>query len=261
MLLAGTAAHAASPGFGSWASGEQAEVRLIVGGIGDDGRLSGGIEIMLEPGWWTYWRSPGAAGVPPVIDFGQSTNLGAVAIAFPVPERHDDGYGATNIYPGGVILPFTAEVPDPSARVELRLSLDLGVCQEICIPDRVEASIDVPGGLDARVAAATLAGARARVPGPPLPGVLAVESARRSGGDDAHPVFDIVVTAPADAEMFVEGPSDWYAGVPERLADAEPPTYRVTIDRVGATSPIAGGMLRVTLAADGKAVEQVVGID
>jgi hypothetical protein len=49
--------------------------------------------------------------------------------------------------------------------------------------------------------------------------------------------------------------------VPERLPDAEPPTYRVTIDRVGAKSPIAGGTLRVTLAADGKAIEQVVGID
>jgi DsbC/DsbD-like thiol-disulfide interchange protein len=261
LLLAGTAAHAGQPGFGPWASGEQAEVRLIAGGIGDDGRLSGGIEIMLEPGWWTYWRSPGAAGVPPVIDFAGSENLGTVAVAFPLPERHDGGYGATNIYPGGVILPFTAEIPDPSAPVELKLSLDLGVCQEICIPDRVEASIDVPAGLDARIAAATLAGARARVPGAPLPGVLAVESARRTGGDDQHPVFDIVVTAPVDAEMFVEGPADWYAGVPERLSGVTPPTYRVTIDRVGATSPIAGGALRVTLAADGKAIEQVVGID
>jgi DsbC/DsbD-like thiol-disulfide interchange protein len=261
LLLAGTAVHAGQPGFGPWASGEQAEVRLIAGGIGDDGRLSGGIEIMLEPGWWTYWRSPGAAGVPPVIDFAGSENLGAVSVAFPLPERHDAGYGATNIYPGGVILPFTAEVPDPSAPVELRLALDLGVCQEICIPDRVEASVDVPAGLDARVAAATLAGARARVPGAPMPGVFAVESARRTGGDDQHPVFDIVVTAPADAEMFVEGPADWYAGVPERLSDAVPPTYRVTIDRVGATSPIDGGTLRVTLAADGKAIEQVVGID
>jgi len=254
-------ADAAPPGFGSWSGGNGAEVRLITGGIGEDGRLRGGIEIMLDPGWWTYWRTPGAAGLPPVIDFGASGNLGPVTVSFPLPERHDDGYGATNVYPGGVILPFSAEVPDPSAPVELKLGLDIGICQKVCIPEHVEAALSVPPGLRSAVAGATLAGAVARVPGPPIPGVLSVDAVRRSGGDDTHPVFEIAVTAPPDATMFVEGPPDWFAGVPERIEGAAEARYRVAIDRVGATSPIAGARLHVTLAAGGKAIEQTVPID
>jgi len=261
LALVPLPAAAASPGFGPWASGAEAEVRLIAAGVGEDGRLHGGIEVMLDPGWWTYWRTPGAAGLPPVIDFAASTNLGAVTVQFPLPSRHDDGYGATNVYPDGVLLPFTAEVPDPAAPISLSLTLDIGVCQEVCIPEHVEATLELPAGMTSRVAAATLAGARARVPGPPMPGVLAVESARRSGGDDKHLVVDVVVTAPDDAAIFVEGPPDWFAGVPERLPDGGAATYRVPIDRVGAKSPIAGASLRVTLAAGGKAVEQVVPLD
>ena len=260
IALQGPAA-AAPAGFGPWGEGASAKVRLVAGGIGDDGKLHGGIEIMLEPGWWTYWRTPGAAGLPPVIDFSGSDNLGAVTVRYPLPERHDDGYGATNVYPDGVLLPFTADVPDAGGPVDLKLALDIGVCQEVCIPEHVTAELSVPAGLKSPLAGATLAGAIARVPGPPVPGVLAVESVRRSGGDDTHPEFEIAVTAPKDTEMFVEGPPDWFAGVPEPVAGSSPPTYRVTIDRIGSKHPIAGESLRVTLAADGKAVEQSVPID
>lgn len=254
-------ANAAQPGFGPWTGSEQAQVRLIAAGVGKDGRLAAGIEIMLEPGWWTYWRTPGAAGIPPVIDFSGSQNAGAFEVSFPLPERHDAGYGASNIYEGGVLLPVTMGVPDPDAPVELRLSLDLGVCREVCIPERVEAALTVAPGMHDRVAAATLAGARAKVPGPPRPGSLAVDGARRSGGTDQRPVFDIVVTAPDNVEMFVEGPADWFPGTPERVADAGGATYRVAFDRLGAKTPIDGVSLRVTLAAGGKAIEQVVPID
>jgi len=254
-------AAAAQPGFGPWADGEEARVRLVSAGVSADGRLSAGIEIMLEPGWRTYWRTPGAAGIPPAIDLSGSVNLGAVEVSFPLPQRHDDGYGVSNVYEGGVLLPFTADVPDPAAPIELRLSLDLGACEEVCIPEHVEATLTIPPGVTDRVAAATLAGARAQVPGPPQPGVLAVESARRNGGTDKRPVFDIVVTAPPDAEMFVEGPPDWFPGVPDRIGGAGQPTYRVAFDRIGAKTPMEGVTLRVTLVADGKAIEQVVAAD
>ena len=259
--LSALPAEAAQPGFGAWGGSEQARVRLLAAGVGEDGQLSGGIEIRLQPGWWTYWRTPGAAGIPPVVDFDGSGNLGDVSVSYPLPQRHDDGYGVSNVYTDGVLLPFEATVPDPSAPVELRLALDLGVCNEVCIPEHVEATLTLEPGVLDRVAAATLAGARAQVPGPPEPGRLAVASARRNGGSDTHPVFDVSVTAPDDATVFVEGPVDWFAGVPERILKGGSVVYRVTFDRIGARTPIDGATLRVTLAAGGKAVEQTVPVE
>jgi DsbC/DsbD-like thiol-disulfide interchange protein len=261
LVLGAPPATAAQPGFGAWSGSEQAKVRLIAAGIGEDGKLAAGIELLLQPGWWTYWRTPGAAGIPPTIDFSRSGNTGAYSVSFPLPSRHDDGYGASNVYEGGVLLPVVVDVPDPGAPVELRLSLDLGVCREVCIPEHVEAALTIQPGMRDRVAAATLAGARAQVPGPPEPGVLDVISARRNGGGDKRPVFDIAVIAPGDVEVFVEGPVDWFPGVPERVTGANETTYRVAFDRIGAKSPIDGASLRVTLAADGKAVEATVPIE
>jgi DsbC/DsbD-like thiol-disulfide interchange protein len=260
LALIVPAAAAERPGFGPWSDGAKARVRLIAAGVDGEGRLSGGIEIMLEPGWWTYWRTPGAAGIPPVIDFSASRNLGPVAVSFPLPTRHRDDYGASNVYEDGVLLPFTAPVPEPGQPVELRLTLDLGVCETVCVPDRVEAALTLPPNVADKVAAATLAGARARLPGPPLPGEFEVTRAWRSGGSDDHPVFDVAVTAPAIDAVFVEGPPDWFPGAPEPVAGSGL-IYRVGFDRVGAVTPLAGAALRVTIAAGGRAIEQTVPLD
>ncbi len=256
------ASNVAKAEFGQWVVLDKARARLIAAGIGKDGRLEAGIEIMLDPGWKTYWRTPGAAGLPPVIDFGASGNLGAVEVRFPVPERDEDEYGVSNVYHDGVMLPVEAEVPDPAAPIDLRLALDFGVCEEVCIPEHIEAEVNVQPGVVDRLASATLAGARAQLPGPPVPGVLSVDAVQRSGGDETKPDFELTVSAPADAELFVEGPADWYSGAPERVADdGDKGVYRVTFDRLGAKTPIKGASLRVTIVADGKAVEQSVALD
>ena len=45
-----------------------------VGGA-DNGELLAGVQIRLEPGWKTYWRTPGDSGVPPSFDWSGSKNL------------------------------------------------------------------------------------------------------------------------------------------------------------------------------------------
>src|SRR5262245_7846953 len=89
MLLTAVPALAAT---GEWISDGKAKVRLVAEGVDTAGRLRAGLEIALDPGWHTYWRSPGDSGVAPVIDFSGSRNVGPVETAFPVPERLDDGY-------------------------------------------------------------------------------------------------------------------------------------------------------------------------
>ena len=144
IVAAGPAAVAAT---GAWQGEGNAQVRLIAAGIGDDGQLEAGLEISLQPGWKTYWRTPGDAGVAPLFDFAASSNIdGPVKVEFPVPHRVDDGYAVSNVYEGYVVLPVSAKVSDPESATTLALSLDIGVCAEICIPEHYDLSLEVAPG-------------------------------------------------------------------------------------------------------------------
>ncbi len=252
----------AAAAVGKWASGTEAKVRLVAAGIGDDGRLAAGIEITLPPGWKTYWRNPGDAGIAPVFDFSASSNLGIADVSFPPPRRFDDGYSLTNVYEDSVFLPMSAEVSDPGKAVYLSVDVRLGVCQEVCVPDEVKASVTVPAGEDDKDAAGMLAKARAALPGPPQPGVFFVDGVTRDGGTDERPAFRFALTAPdpAHTTVFVEGPPDWYASAP--VPDTEEAgDYTVTFDRLVAKTPIVGAHLRFTVVSGDHAIEQAIGLD
>jgi DsbC/DsbD-like thiol-disulfide interchange protein len=261
LTLGAAAAEAAA---GPWVGGGKARIRLVAAGIDASGKLDAGLEIALDPGWHTYWRSPGDSGIAPAIDFSGSRNLGPVAVAFPLPERHDDGDAVTNIYTGSIVLLLSARLTDAAAGADLSLKLDIGVCADVCVPDHFEATLAVkPGENDAEVGK-ELAESRKRLPGPPEPGGFAVIGATRQSGADKRPTFDVAVTLPqvSGAEVFVEGPVDWYPDAPKLVSDqGSQATYRVTFDRLTSKVPIAGTKLRVTIVSAGRAIEQWVPLD
>ncbi len=248
----------------AWQGEGQAKVRLIAAGIDTDGRIAAGIEIALEPGWKTYWRTPGDAGIAPLIDFSASTNVADTITEFPVPSRYDDGYAVTNVYEDYVVLPVTVTPKDRKASTELALSLDIGVCAEICIPEHYDLTLDlVPGEYDATVEA-ILTGARASLPGAPKPGILEVDRIDRVGGTDKRPVFEVDVLArdAAAADIFVEGPVDWYPALPKLMAaDDTRATFSVEFNRLGSRTPIGGNTFTVTVVSNGKAIADTITAD
>ena len=106
-LVCGFAAQAqpASP----WVANEHAQARMIsaITAVGQGETLPLGLEFRMAPGWKIYWRSPGDAGFPPTIDWSRSTNLAAVAIDWPVPQRYEIFGLTTYVYQDSVILPLS----------------------------------------------------------------------------------------------------------------------------------------------------------
>jgi DsbC/DsbD-like thiol-disulfide interchange protein len=264
FLLALGGAGEAQAAIGDWAEQDNARVRLVAAGMDADGLLEAGVDIELAPGWKTYWRSPGDAGIPPRIDFSASTNVApAVEIAYPAPHRIDDGFTATNVYEDAVLFPIRLKLIDPSKPAKLVLGLDIGVCEEVCIPSRFDLSLDIdPRAKDAE-AAELIADAQAKVPGPPEPGVLAAESIERDGGTDRKPVFalDLILPDPDKAEVFVEGPADWYPAPPV-LASTEGNRARYTVEfsRTGSKVPIGGNEFRVTVVTPDRSMESTLSL-
>jgi DsbC/DsbD-like thiol-disulfide interchange protein len=265
LVLLVTATMPAGAATGDWVGEGNARVRLLAAGVNADGRLAAGIEIDLDPGWKTYWRSPGDAGIAPVADFSASTNIGGpVEIGFPVPHRLDDGYAVTNIYEGRIVLPLSAAVTDAASAVKLAVGLDIGVCEEICVPAHYDLTLEVPAGESDPEAGAILADAEANLPGKPEPDVFAVESIVRTAGTDKRPVFDIGIVAPdaGKSEIFVEGPIDWYPAPPKLFAtEGNRATFSIEFSRLGAKTPIGGNDFRVTIVSGGRAIEDVVTLD
>src|ERR1700709_392068 len=79
-----------------WVKDGHSAVRLLAGSR-SGAVLLGGIAFQLQPGWHTYWRTPGDSGVPPRIDFSKSENIEAVTILWPAPIKFEDGGGGTSL--------------------------------------------------------------------------------------------------------------------------------------------------------------------
>ena len=97
--------------------------------------LLGGIAIQLQPGWKTYWRTPGDSGVPPRFDFSKSDNVEAVTVLWPAPMKFDDGAGGYSL---GYKQPGRAAAADRRQNadkpVTLRADINYAVCDKLCIP-------------------------------------------------------------------------------------------------------------------------------
>jgi len=258
------AAFSAAAATGDWAQGQRAEVRLLAAGVDGRGQLSAAIEIRLPEGWHTYWRNPGDAGVPPLVDFSAARNIADPVVDFPVPTRRDEGDDVVdNVYYDHVVLPVRASVPERGKPAALILSMKLGVCQEVCIPDEVHASVSIAPGQSDAAAAAIIATAEAAVPGAPQPGVFALDAVSREGGSDGHPVIRFSGTVPdaANAQVFIEPPEGWAPYTPEfQPGVAGKASYVVKFTRLGSPVAIAGARFRVTIASGGRAIDQTLAL-
>jgi len=155
---------------GAWAESAHAKVRLVaaVPATGAAAGVSLGLEIVLEPGWKTYWRSPGEGGMPPRFDWRGSANLAGVTVAWPAPKRFEIGGMESVGYSDRVILPLEAKLARPGAPLAVKLALRYAVCREICMLVEADLALDLPAAAPqagARSAhAADIAAFQARVP-------------------------------------------------------------------------------------------------
>ena len=149
----GSAARAET---GAWAESAHAKARLIAAtsGTGEATSVRLGLEIKLEPGWKTYWRSPGEGGMPPRFDWSGSANVGHLDTAWPAPKRFEIGGLESVGYANHVILPLDVALAKPGEPLAARLSLQYAVCREICMLVEARLALDLPAGAGAETAQA-----------------------------------------------------------------------------------------------------------
>ncbi|HXQ39943.1 MAG TPA: protein-disulfide reductase DsbD domain-containing protein [Candidatus Udaeobacter sp.] len=252
-----------SPGPASdWVSTPEARLRLLsaVNGSGGEATVPLGLQFQLQPGWKTYWRSPGDAGLPVTVDWAGSTNLAAADFAWPVPMRFTlfglDTFG----YEGEVVFPIRARPADPAKPLGLRLKVDYLVCAKVCIPRSTNLALDLPAGQPEPSDYAQLIDRFAgEVPGDGAAHGLTLKSVNAAGGDKA-PVLRVSVDSlmPLQApDLIVEGPGGLYFPKPRVTITGagHSALFEIAAKRLSGGPPLAGTALTITVTDGNRGLE------
>lgn len=209
VFIATASQHAAAAST-DWFSTEGGEIRLVTAADPDNpARLRGALEIVLKPGWKTYWMDPGDAGVPPQIDVSASRDVESASFLFPAPKRFDDGYAVWAGYKNHISLPIEFE-SGPAPFVEA--DVFLGVCEKICIPVSAKFSVDAGAANDSSEDIAVVTTAFAGLP-KAADDEFQLQALRVVS--DKMLRADIVKSdMKGDTELFVAAADGWYFGVP-----------------------------------------------
>ncbi|WP_412555530.1 protein-disulfide reductase DsbD domain-containing protein [Shimia sp. MIT1388] len=157
LALAALMAPALLPAAASAQSFDQVVQAEVLPGWRDaEGNHMAAVKITLNPGWKTYWRAPGDAGIPPQITWHGSRNMGSVALEWPTPEVFNQNGMRSIGYSDELVLPVRVAPKDAAKPVRLKATLDIGVCRDICVPQRLKVKAELPpsGARDAEITAA-----------------------------------------------------------------------------------------------------------
>lgn len=141
-LMLGSAALADSHGF---SIDDVADLKFLPGWRTETGTYMTALRVELAPGWKTYWRAPGQAGIPPRFDWEGSRNLSAVRFHWPTPKVYMVNGLRTIGYTDELVLPIELTPEQRGQDITLRAQVELGVCQDICIPVTVGVDADLQG--------------------------------------------------------------------------------------------------------------------
>lgn len=141
------------------------QAHLLPGWRTEGGAQMAGLRLDLAPGWKTYWRSPGDAGIPPEFDWSASRNVASVRVHWPAPTVFHTNGMQTIGYLDEVVLPVEVVPRDPARPILLVARVDLGLCNDICMPAslHLQTEATAPGTPDPAIRAALAA--RPETPG------------------------------------------------------------------------------------------------
>ena len=131
-----------------WVINEKSKVRIISSKTATDKKneIILGLEYALDPGWKTYWKSPGGGGFPQKLVWNNSSNIEDIKIDWPVPIEFEI-LGLKSLgYENKVIFPITLKLKNKNKDINLVLNTNYLVCKDICIPGNANLYLEIPSG-------------------------------------------------------------------------------------------------------------------
>lgn len=238
-----------------WADSEGGRMRLVAISQPRNDAILALLQIEPKPGWKTYWRNPGDAGMPPQLDFAGSTNLVLRSISFPVPEigMDDGGRFVGYHHPVSLVVEFAKPLPDAPSTINLNAIV--GICEKVCLPFMTRFSVpltpDTPEGEEFM----QLQLAQSMLPEAPSKDF----AVRTIDFTDDMKKIDVEIALPSDEkpEIAFETPAGFAFGrmprieIKDRVAHLEIPVTRME-------KGYPGGTLTLLVKSGGRAMESTL---
>ncbi|WP_210191662.1 protein-disulfide reductase DsbD domain-containing protein [Rhodomicrobium vannielii] len=243
----------------AWAESGPSRARLIwAGRISFQERqvAAAGIEIALEPGWRTAWRSP-EGGEPPTFDWGNSANLRLAEVLWPAPSRLSLAEGAAVAgYAQRVVFPVLIAPEREDLPVKLALGITYSVCSESCKPVTARLELEIgaaeEGGQSEAVRAALELVPRVQAQGVYCPHSFIAGARRTVDGRPALVIKTAFDERATKLELFAEAPDGHI--VPPAIEQPHNARGRshfiLTFPDEKQAMALRGQLLRLTLASD-----------
>ncbi|MDE3066181.1 MAG: thioredoxin family protein [Verrucomicrobiota bacterium] len=122
--------------FNATAAHTQARLILSADTPKPGGTVWAGVELRMEPGWHTYWKNPGAAGMATKIEWQLPPGISAGPIEWPLPEKLPPAEVTTYGYDNEVVLLAPLKLADDLKPGLLKLKANVSwlECKDVCIP-------------------------------------------------------------------------------------------------------------------------------
>jgi thiol:disulfide interchange protein DsbD len=129
-----------------------------------------GVDLKMEPGWHTYWKNPGAAGLATKIEWQLPPGVTAGEIQWPLPEKLPPVEVTTYGYNDKVVLlvPLKLAADLKSGPLDLKAKVSWLECKEVCVPGSadVEATLNIGDQTKPSADAATISFWQSLLPKP-----------------------------------------------------------------------------------------------
>ena len=192
-----------------------------------------GLLLRMAPGWHTYWKFPGDAGIPTEIKWKLPPGWAAGEIQWPTPLRLvEPGDIEIYGYHDEVLLmqEITPPASIPDATVTLAADANWLVCEKICIPGGTALRLELPfGGTGASANAELFARVERSLP-QPWPTEAAKADWTRAGSTLVLKVRSRVLASQPSVEFHPLPPENVVVGHPTAERDSDGVTIRIPIE-------------------------------
>ncbi len=234
-----------------------ASLELLPGWRTEAGTQMAALHIHLDDGWKTYWRAPGEVGIPPSFDWSASRNVAALVPHWPVPEVIASNDMTTLGYHGDLVLPVEITPKDPGADIVLSGAIEMGICNDVCVPVEAQLSAALPQGAttaDPRIEAALAAQPQSA----DMAGLVAASCSVAPISDGLRVTAQLDLPQVGPEELMVFEPQDRTIWVSQAEQARQGGRLTASADLVASSAQpfeFDTQTLRLTVIADGRAVD------